>query len=1135
MANINFVQPTTNTRKDRVQQQQTQPPSLTAHHHLPQQHVVVVGTNRHHRNRNDSTAPNNNPQLDFVHYQSNRQACNAADVQCNSTATDSNHTMNNAEDLKTSKDFNTAATVAQTVSDNDSHALPTAALENSNRSGAHHPFRDSGGTAVGDNANRNTAGNPQQYDSDRPTKRDANSTATASAQAVVISNNTQQQHTNSNSSSASHQHPQQSTATYTANSAAVVAECGPHPAAPDCNNVTAMSQASSPDAAVGYSPVNLRNLIPQCSASFDSWGAGSSHLATYNNPQTTPTAATHTAAVHQSNRSANVDARRQTGDGGLAGRHHHHLLPQPTPQHSSDSPVTTATPYGSGSDASAPGSNNDSSSGHHHVQQRGGAPTVPDNRSASHHHHHHRHHHHSLSAPPQPTASADNISSTSGMLLVEESPGAIHVGVASSVGFSPEAVSSFQRHVRFFYEECRVDEVVPEHSRILALDIRMHVHTAFQCLLEYNKFSATLYDEKNGSFVGVFDSFELMHYLLHVWNFQNDANYLQRFYQYLEHLQQAHVDSSNSYHYSLRLDPSNTAAASTSQQTSGTGTPVAENTVQQGDNVCTGDSDTAGGLVQPKHVESSVECSTADRSAVDEHIGDNGHQGVSDDCDSSVDAKVSNKRRDVCDSSDNDHSSSHPPSTVPSDDQQNQRNPNTNNTEALNNLLMIAPWDYSLEFWRKVSGRPQIMPCITHRRSCLEALQMLLDTHLPQISVWSEKLSSPLSFISIPLIVAHLVQNLRGYYSVFDQNIRQLKIGRYGNIVALPLSTPLKQVVGLIRDNQWSSVPLLDDEGCYVGCFGRKHFLYFVARAFRSMTFLDLEQPVSTYWADLFAHSAATSRNSHLVTYMGYTPQAIPLLSNQASRNGASTTANQQGEQQESHMRTASASAVTSATGQQRSPPQQQFMNAGHATDHRDMKVVPDFNNSTFGTREPQAGSPFEQTSRLAASGTPESTTSQRAANSGTTAATAGGGAPQSTEPHSSLVAASTPHSPGGRDHTSSTASTAASAVPASSESHQHPTKSEFQPNASPSPSVSVSYGYPPAVCDQDLTLRDAISHALLSEGNKILFVDASTRHVTGLVTLSDLCKFLIGHDAGGPVTDYHLVEAKDRVPDQQQ
>ncbi|CEL93827.1 unnamed protein product [Vitrella brassicaformis CCMP3155] len=83
-------------------------------------------------------------------------------------------------------------------------------------------------------------------------------------------------------------------------------------------------------------------------------------------------------------------------------------------------------------------------------------------------------------------------------------------GGAGDEGSGGGDVATAQRSLRHFFDQTMLYEFVPENTRMLVLDTRIPMHVAIRALLDYKKSFASLWHVEDRSFVGLLTSWELI-------------------------------------------------------------------------------------------------------------------------------------------------------------------------------------------------------------------------------------------------------------------------------------------------------------------------------------------------------------------------------------------------------------------------------------------------------------------------------------------------------------------------------------------------------------------------------------------------------------------------------------------------
>lgn len=416
-------------------------------------------------------------------------------------------------------------------------------------------------------------------------------------------------------------------------------------------------------------------------------------------------------------------------------------------------------------------------------------------------------------------------------------------------------------------------EILLENTKMLVLDTRLPLYIAMRCLFEYKKALALTYSEEECAFVGYLDAIELMDFVLHLhaylrgWGDDEgggDGRNKKKEKKKCEADQPSNEENNES-----RLKTGRKQQCKQDETAPVGPVSTSKGTSILNSNSTKGSSTTASTDRQTTTIPPTTPCTTPTRCDTTTNsvasIDSNGatiSEGPT--MDSSMPAAFTG------------HSISSPSScTLPSSSVHLSSCSRLSSTTGCSSSgrtvslfhfpFALAPWTYTIEHWRRVNGSccSPLLKVPLQNTTPLDALRLLLDYGCSYVAVWSEQRASPLGFVTLTCLLGLIVQQLKGRYSIFRENIKSsLKIGTFTNIATVHVDSTFCEAVRVIRDRNISAVPLVDANGCYIGCFTKNHFMHVIARAIQNSLPIDSSAGIASLWRSVLPPSSSCSSSA---------------------------------------------------------------------------------------------------------------------------------------------------------------------------------------------------------------------------------------------------------------------------------
>ncbi|XP_053993401.1 uncharacterized protein LOC128884213 isoform X2 [Hylaeus volcanicus] len=151
--------------------------------------------------------------------------------------------------------------------------------------------------------------------------------------------------------------------------------------------------------------------------------------------------------------------------------------------------------------------------------------------------------------------------------------------------------------------------------------------------------------------------------------------------------------------------------------------------------------------------------------------------------------------------------------------------------------LWPSPFIYTLNTWRYIAGVDAAAPFLTisPEEPLQNAVSLLLETVESHIAVWDKNRSCPFQMLSCSYFLYHLVQHLRGSHPALDLYVREeLNIGIKGaDVVVVHPITPFQQVLRIFWEKQWKTLPVVDDSDLsFLGFISSNHMISICGQIF---------------------------------------------------------------------------------------------------------------------------------------------------------------------------------------------------------------------------------------------------------------------------------------------------------------
>eukprot|EP01053_Blabericola_migrator_P010148 Blabericola_migrator_1__10147@NODE_565_length_7563_cov_135_385406_g422_i0_p2_GENE_NODE_565_length_7563_cov_135_385406_g422_i0NODE_565_length_7563_cov_135_385406_g422_i0_p2_ORF_typecomplete_len618_score75_33CBS/PF00571_28/8_9e03CBS/PF00571_28/1_2e03CBS/PF00571_28/0_0002CBS/PF00571_28/2_2e02_NODE_565_length_7563_cov_135_385406_g422_i034505303 len=378
-------------------------------------------------------------------------------------------------------------------------------------------------------------------------------------------------------------------------------------------------------------------------------------------------------------------------------------------------------------------------------------------------------------------------------------------------------------------------------------------------------------------------------------------------------------------------------------------------------------------------------------------------------------------------------------------------------------LLFPPPWEYTLEKWHKLNGKEAPFPHISMRYSLKDAIQLLLETQEPRVIAWDDCRGTPFSFLSLTSALSHFVQNFCGNPPILSKlALSELGLGiGPDSLIVVPESAPFSYALQLLRNRKWSAVPLVKESGSFLGLLSVSQicFLFLGSMEGRQPKW-SWTDSVRSVWEGLVAASA-THPSCATHTYSYSSPSPSPPASHQPSQIQSST------HTQSKFGRISEPSSSTEASSS--------YPGRSHITSKLGGAFLAKLGDYASGG--------------ISTTPTPTSQTGGATTTTASTTPTSHD-LPSSLLPKASNQEARSPRmsstAPG--SSTTDDTSNAATAVQA----------------------LIKNITCSAAVTDDDLTLKQVITHIVLTDDRRVIFLDPETHRIRGYITPSRLLRFLL-------------------------
>eukprot|EP01055_Gregarina_sp_Pseudo9_P005755 Gregarina_sp_Pseudo_9__5754@NODE_847_length_2138_cov_9_896617_g795_i0_p1_GENE_NODE_847_length_2138_cov_9_896617_g795_i0NODE_847_length_2138_cov_9_896617_g795_i0_p1_ORF_typecomplete_len564_score107_84CBS/PF00571_28/6_4e03CBS/PF00571_28/5_9e05CBS/PF00571_28/2_9e03Dak2/PF02734_17/0_12_NODE_847_length_2138_cov_9_896617_g795_i0401731 len=393
----------------------------------------------------------------------------------------------------------------------------------------------------------------------------------------------------------------------------------------------------------------------------------------------------------------------------------------------------------------------------------------------------------------------------------------------------------FRQQVAEFFTQYPIHECLPEASKLLLLDDRIAITVAARALEQYHRPFGCVLNPGPPVLTNVFDGYELISFIVHVLKYYTDAGYVKQLHDSLLQsvLEQPDADLSSA----LTGDGDGDACV---RGVSALNREVERTLAQLPRAFALRDLETAVSAEGVLYADFLAALASSSPSAAS--------SGVSVSADSE---ETETARAD---------------------------------SESLRKrieLLFPPPWDYTLEKWHRLNGKEAPFPHLSMRYSLKDALSLLLETQEPRVIAWDDSRGTPFSFISFTSALSHFVQNFCGESPVLSKlALSDLNLGiGPDSLVVVPETASFSYVLQLLRNRRWSAVPLVKQNGSFLGLLSVSHICFlFLGRSTEGrQTKWSWTDTVGTVWDNLVSscttHPATATHSYH---FTGPVPASVP-------------------------------------------------------------------------------------------------------------------------------------------------------------------------------------------------------------------------------------------------------------------
>lgn len=409
-----------------------------------------------------------------------------------------------------------------------------------------------------------------------------------------------------------------------------------------------------------------------------------------------------------------------------------------------------------------------------------------------------------------------------------------------------DAFAEFHKQVINFFSRHPIHECLPEASKLLVLDNRIAITVAARALEQYHRPFGCVLNLGVPALTNIFDGYELISFIIHVYNYYTDAGYVKQLH---DALLQSVLDQPDADLASALTDAPNGR--------------VCRDAISR-------DIDKTLALLPNTFALKDLETVTST-------------VGI---CYADFLASLL---------------SSSPTSLSVSDHDVEQSETTRADSESLRKrieLLFPPPWDYTLEKWHKLNGREAQFPHLSMRYSLKDALDLLLETQEPRVIAWDDSRGTPFSFVSFTSALGHFVQNFCGSSPIFSKLVlSELDLGiGPDTLVVVPETAPFSHVLQLLRNRRWSAVPLVKQNGSFLGLLSVSQICFlFLGCVEGRQTKWSWTDTVGFIWENLVqtcaTHPATATHTYHNRSNVTRSTVLPPSSSNFAAVRGDKSTA----------------------------------------------------------------------------------------------------------------------------------------------------------------------------------------------------------------------------------------------------
>uniref|UniRef100_A0A7S3MRP5 CBS domain-containing protein n=1 Tax=Fabrea salina TaxID=342563 RepID=A0A7S3MRP5_9CILI len=145
----------------------------------------------------------------------------------------------------------------------------------------------------------------------------------------------------------------------------------------------------------------------------------------------------------------------------------------------------------------------------------------------------------------------------------------------------------------------------------------------------------------------------------------------------------------------------------------------------------------------------------------------------------------------------------------------------------------------TLATWREETNNSQLI-LVNSDDNLLSATQLLKNHRLHRIPILDQKQNLVIGILSMESVLKFFVENYVADSSLFDQFLRDFRLGTSSHIITSPADASLIQALRVMASHKLSSLPLLDENDKILGVL----FLSDIPQIIRSGYYLNPQTPV---------------------------------------------------------------------------------------------------------------------------------------------------------------------------------------------------------------------------------------------------------------------------------------------------